>query len=375
MLLLAAPDAGRPPPEIVGAALKAAGVQATDENLIRALQEAAGARGGNPKKEDLDRARTGAHSYQALPRDMDGQPGSPIAGEKSDRPMPEIKYNTPSTPAITFNNALAQMKKPVQAMRILESMRMGMPDVAMNQRMTGLNGFDPDSFIPPKTPEDVVRTLMQVVPDAGLPPPEIVGAALKAAGIPATEENLERVFGLQLAQDSDVAGVPERHPEEDWVQDRALFRSLLGAVAAEALLQAAPGLGQPPPEVVGLALKQAKVSINEDVVIRALRAAGDKHPNANSIRTALAAAHPGCVTLSEFFDLELTKVLFRLPGSAYSFLGACRPSASFQAAIQEHTTVASGISKLIMTISVLHLPRAFPAAIVWMQKNGIMLSV
>lgn len=324
MLLLAAPDAGRPPPEIVGAALKAAGVQATDENLIRALQEAAGARGGNPKKEDLDRARTGAHSYQALPRDMDGQPGSPIAREKSDRPMPEIKYNTPSTPAITFNNALAQMKKPVQAMRILESMRMGMPDVAMNQRMTGLNGFDPDSFIPPKTPEDVVRTLMQVVPDAGLPPPEIVGAALKAAGIPATEENLERalkaVGGSSKPSSQDMtaaraaaaqysaSGPGDGYPSfpdapimgtGTSAGSRAKAPSTKASGGGsearpedlmKALLQAAPGLGQPPPEVVGLALKQAKVSINEDVVIRALRAAGDKHPSANSIRTALAAA-------------------------------------------------------------------------------------
>ena len=34
---------------------------------------------------------------------------------------------------------------------------------------------------------------------------QIVGAALKAAGIPATEENLERVLGLQFAEDIDVA--------------------------------------------------------------------------------------------------------------------------------------------------------------------------
>ena len=38
-------------------------------------------------------------------------------------------------------------ESPVQAMRILESMRLGMPDVAMNQRMNGLNGFDPDRLV------------------------------------------------------------------------------------------------------------------------------------------------------------------------------------------------------------------------------------
>ncbi|CAL1166018.1 unnamed protein product [Cladocopium goreaui] len=73
MLLLAAPDAGRPPPEIVGAALKAAGVPINDQNLIRALEEAAGARGGNPSREDVVRARSGAHDYKVAPRpDSDG---------------------------------------------------------------------------------------------------------------------------------------------------------------------------------------------------------------------------------------------------------------------------------------------------------------
>ena len=50
------------------------------------------------------------------------------------------------------------------------------------------------SFSIPTGPEEVVRTLCLVAPDAGRPPPEVVGAALKAAGIAATEENLERAL-------------------------------------------------------------------------------------------------------------------------------------------------------------------------------------
>ncbi|CAK9091550.1 unnamed protein product [Durusdinium trenchii] len=75
MLLLAAPDAGRPPPEIVGAALKAAGVQINDELLD--IKEAAGARGGTPSREDVVRARSGAHDYKlGPPRDSEGSSGS-----------------------------------------------------------------------------------------------------------------------------------------------------------------------------------------------------------------------------------------------------------------------------------------------------------
>mmetsp|Transcript_43170 Transcript_43170/g.100670 ORF Transcript_43170/g.100670 Transcript_43170/m.100670 type:complete len:358 (-) Transcript_43170:78-1151(-) len=325
MLLLAAPDAGRPPPEIVGAALKAAGVQATDKNLIRALQEAAGARGGNPSKEDLVRARTGAHEYQALPRDMDMKDEGALPGEKKpDRPMPEIKYNTPSTPAITFNNALAQMKKPVQALRILESMRAGMPDLATLQKMDSLCS---GSFMPPQSPEEVVRTLMQVVPDAGAPPPEVVGAALKAAGLPATDENLEKALraaggGKPSSQDMtaaraaaaqySAAGAPAGYPVKTDGYGTSTSSSSKGKAAAaacepplgrktaghhgkpediiKALLSAGPGLGQPPPEVVGLALRQAGVAISEDIVTRALRAAGDPKPSSRAVRTALAAA-------------------------------------------------------------------------------------
>ncbi|CAK9082586.1 Uncharacterized protein SCF082_LOCUS39240 [Durusdinium trenchii] len=194
MLLLAAPDAGRPPPEIVGAALKAAGVQINDENLIRALEEAAGARGGTPSREDVVRARSGAHDYKlGPPRDSEGSSGSEDNSSKAERPKPEIKYHAPTIPAITFNNGLAQMhKKPIQAMQLLESMRLSMPDVTAMQRMSQMQGGG--SFTLPKGPEEVVRTLCQVAPDAGRPPPEVVGAALKAAGLPATDENLEKAL-------------------------------------------------------------------------------------------------------------------------------------------------------------------------------------
>eukprot|EP00913_Durusdinium_trenchii_P025356 g23805.t1 len=107
----------------------------------------------------------------------------------------EIKYHAPTIPAITFNNGLAQMhKKPIQAMQLLESMRLSMPDVTAMQRMSQMQGGG--SFTLPKGPEEreVVRTLCQVAPDAGRPPPEVVGAALKAAGLPATDENLEKAL-------------------------------------------------------------------------------------------------------------------------------------------------------------------------------------
>lgn len=316
MLLLAAPDAGRPPPEIVGAALKAAGVPINDQNLIRALEEAAGARGGNPSREDVVRARSGAHDYKVAPRpDSDGgSSGSEDSGRPREPQMQEIKLQT-AVASITFNSALAQMnKKPIQAMRVLESMRVSMPDVAALQRMDQLrNG---GSFTLPKEPEEVVRTLCQVAPDAGRPPPEVVGAALKAAGLPATEENLEKAlhealghrpssedmtlartaaatyggtggtgpggYGLESGDGgSSSSSKPNvRQPPVSGPQPEEII---------EALLRAAPGLGQPPPEVVGLALRQAGVAICEDTVRRALRAAGDHAPSTNALRMALAA--------------------------------------------------------------------------------------
>lgn len=313
MLLLAAPDAGRPPPEIVGAALKAAGVPINDQNLIRALEEAAGARGGNPSREDVVRARSGAHEYKVAPRpDSDGgSSGSEDSARPREPRQQEIKPQT-AVASITFNSALAQMnKKPIQAMRVLESMRVSMPDVAALQRMDQLrNG---GSFTLPKEPEEVVRTLCQVAPDAGRPPPEVVGAALKAAGLPATEENLEKAlhealghrpssedmtlartaaaqysggtspggYGVEPGGGSSSSSKPKvRQPPSRGPQPEEII---------EALLRAAPGLGQPPPEVVGLALRQAGVAICEDTVRRALRAAGDHAPSTNALRMALAA--------------------------------------------------------------------------------------
>ncbi|CAJ1339710.1 unnamed protein product [Effrenium voratum] len=78
----------------------------------------------------------------------------------------------------------------LEAMRLLESMRASMPDVA------ALRG----SFTLPTSAEDVVKTLCQVAPDAGRPPPEVVGAALKAAGLPATEENLQKALQEAFAR-------------------------------------------------------------------------------------------------------------------------------------------------------------------------------
>lgn len=330
MLLLAAPGAGRPPPEIVGAALKAAGVPINDQNIIRALEEAAGARGGNPSREDVVRARAGAHDYKVAPRpDSDGGSSGSEDAPRMERPMPEIKYQTAATPAITFNNALAQMtKKPIQAMRILESMRATMPDVAALQRMEQMrNG---GSFTLPKGPEEVVRTLCQVAPDAGRPPPEVVGAALKAAGLPATEENLEKALREALghapssedmttartaaaqysagvpasaaaaAAAGDVLEAPHSGMPGGYLRETSGGSSSSGPKNGrpkgprpeeiiEALLRAAPGLGQPPPEVVGLALRQAGVTVNEDTVFRALRAAGHQSPSSNALRMALAA--------------------------------------------------------------------------------------
>lgn len=149
-------------------------------------------------------------------------------------------------------------KKPIQAMRLLESMRASMPDVAALQRMDEIreNGRRAAAFGAPKRsptprfcwfsmvfqwvfhrslragasftiptgPEEVVRTLCLVAPDAGRPPPEVVGAALKAAGIAATEENLTRA--LREAQGS--APSDEEH-RDGWggrcVEDMRLART------------------------------------------------------------------------------------------------------------------------------------------------------
>ncbi|CAK9095798.1 unnamed protein product [Durusdinium trenchii] len=218
-------------------------------------------------------------------------------------------------------------KKPIQAMQLLESMRLSMPDVTAMQRMSQMQGGG--SFTLPKGPEEVVRTLCQVAPDAGRPPPEVVGAALKAAGLPATDENLEKALReakgcAPSSEDMIAARMAAEHygaqPSGFGTSSSSIpptagsgYCAAVGSTSRpssgpkpedviQALLQAAPGLGQPPPEVVGMALRQAGVSVNEDTARRALAASGDRTPSQHAIRMVLAA---GCLYKTILLSEEL----------------------------------------------------------------------
>eukprot|EP00434_Breviolum_minutum_P013485 symbB.v1.2.011888.t1/scaffold806.1/size231046/15 len=151
-----------------------------------------------------------------------------------------------------------------------------------------------------QTPEEVVRALLQIAgADAGQPPPEILGTALQASGLPVTRENVLRALR--------AAGIGGGSPTEEDVQ-----KALAGAAAQPppqaaqpqpstpeevifALRMAAgPGAGIPPPEVVGAALHQAKVTpLSAEAVVRALKEAGHTTPSPEVVQAALQAAVSG----------------------------------------------------------------------------------
>lgn len=257
-------------------------------------------------------------------------------------PKPKnIKYNGSSVPAVTYNNGIAQMGEEEKRMRsantLLEQMRRGriVPSPAQKKALDGQedgqaskeqiakkgsNKATPSVDTP--DPEAVVKTLMALSPDSGRPPPDVVGAALKASGLANSDQNVIRALRQALGREprneevgiaklaaeqfatSQVAGAAE--PARSGGGGSSSSSKASKAIKStqplpapaerspediiQTLLRAAPGLGQPPPEVVGMALRQAGGRINEENVIRALKAAGDSRPSQRSVRVAMASA-------------------------------------------------------------------------------------
>jgi len=323
--------------------------------LSKALQEAAGPGTVRPQRADIEVARNAASVYN--PNDtakslQSAQLASlgcnsgyvQATGGLMPSPFPKpknIKYNGSSVPAVTYNNGIAQMGEEEKRMRsantLLEQMRRGriVPSPAQKKALDGQedgqaskeqiakkgsNKATPSVDTP--DPEAVVKTLMALSPDSGRPPPDVVGAALKASGLANSDQNVIRALRQALGREprneevgiaklaaeqfatSQVAGAAE--PARSGGGGSSSSSKASKAIKStqplpapaerspediiQTLLRAAPGLGQPPPEVVGMALRQAGGRINEENVIRALKAAGDSRPSQRSVRVAMASA-------------------------------------------------------------------------------------
>lgn len=337
LLDVAGPGAGSPPPEVVGAALKAMSIDPTSGNVRRALQTALG--GAAP---------TAAQVAVALQAATDGMPdlsqadvaGGPDAAAAS-IPKPStpeevisilVQTAGPSAgrpPADVVGTALRKSGLEITAENVLRALKAANPDVAepsskdlgdalkaaMQQPGPGGYGVGPTSSQLPgatpatgatpaagsavQTPEEVVRALLQIAgPAAGQAPPEVLGTALRAAGLPVTRDNVLRALraaGVGSPTEEDVQkglagadeplstgagpGGPGPSPEE---------------VIFALRMAAGPGAGTPPPEVVGAALHQAKVSpLSAEAVVRALKEAGHTAPSPEVVQAALQAAVTG----------------------------------------------------------------------------------
>merc|ERR1712129_197737 len=158
LLKLAGPGSGVPPPEIVGAALRQAGVSPTRQNVARALQEAGG---------------------------LGSQPASKQAIELVLKAMQAPLSGSSSTTELSAPDAAAS------------SIETGaLASVTREPTMPQQAPTPPPVLPQDPSPEQVVHALIQaagagagtpppdvVGPGSGVPPPEIVGAALRQAGV------------------------------------------------------------------------------------------------------------------------------------------------------------------------------------------------
>mmetsp|Transcript_50343 Transcript_50343/g.80446 ORF Transcript_50343/g.80446 Transcript_50343/m.80446 type:complete len:433 (-) Transcript_50343:106-1404(-) len=338
LLQAAGPGAGSPPPEVVGAALKATNVAPTAENVRRALEMALG--GAAP---------TAAQVATAMRTATDGlpdnffeapAPGADVPGSIPKPTTPEEVVEVlkmaagPSAgqpPADVVGTALRRAGLEITADNVLRALKAANPGAGepsskdlgdalkaamaepgpegygvgpTSSQLPGgaqTGGVPPAGGVPPvamQTPEEVVRALLQIAgADAGQPPPEILGTALQASGLPVTRDNVLRALR--------AAGVGGGSPTEEDVQ-KALAGAQAPATAQPAApatpeevifalrMAAGPGAGTPPPEVVGAALHQAKVSpLSAEAVVRALKEAGHTSPSPEVVQAALQAAVSG----------------------------------------------------------------------------------
>lgn len=336
LMQAAGPGAGSPPPEVVGAALKATNVTPTAENVRRALEVALG--GAAPTAAQVATAMQTASN--GLPPDFFEVPGGVDAATAASASMPKpttpeevvevLKKAGPSEdpPAAVVGTALRQAGLEITAENVLRALKAVKPGIEPSSKdlgdalkaamaepgpsgygvgptssqlpggVGGAAGAGPATVGAMQTPEEVVRALLQIAgADAGQPPPEILGTALQASGLPVTRENVLRALR--------AAGIGGGSPSEEDVQ-----KALAGATAQPppqsaqpstpeevifALRMAAgPGAGIPPPEVVGAALHQAKVTpLSAEAVVRALKEAGHTTPSPEVVQAALQAAVSG----------------------------------------------------------------------------------
>lgn len=344
LLQAAGPGAGSPPPEVVGAALKATNVAPTAENVRRALEMALG--GAAPTAAQVATAMRTA--TDGLPDDFFEAPpaGADVPGSIPKPTTPEEVVEVlkmaagPSAgqpPADVVGTALRRAGLEITAENVLRALKAANPGAgepsskdlgdALKAAMAepGPAGYGvgptssqlpgasaqtgagvpptgvPPAGVPPvamQTPEEVVRALLQIAgADAGQPPPEILGTALQASGLPVTRDNVLRALR--------AAGVGGGSPTEEDVQ-KCLAGAQAPATAQPAApatpeevifalrMAAGPGAGTPPPEVVGAALHQAKVSpLSAEAVVRALKEAGHTSPSPEVVQAALQAAVSG----------------------------------------------------------------------------------
>ncbi|CAJ1351048.1 unnamed protein product [Effrenium voratum] len=320
LLQAAGPGAGSPPPEVVGAALKATGVPATLANVQRGLQAALGVA---PTAAQIA-AATQAAAEGLAPDFFDGPAGDAAtasfpapttpeevvtlllqAGPAKEKPPADVVGAALRDAGLEITADLGAALKAAMARPGPQGYGVGPTASQLPGAAAAAAPGAPVAGAPAvgavQTPEEVVQALLQIAgPDAGLPPPEVLGTALRAAGLPVSRENVLRALR--------AAGVGGARPTEEDVQ-----KALAGAEAAPApseamagamsspeevifalRMAAGPGAGTPPPEVVGAALRQAKVTpLSVEAVVRALKEAGHTSPSAETIQAALQAASHG----------------------------------------------------------------------------------
>eukprot|EP00929_Paragymnodinium_shiwhaense_P071467 TRINITY_DN36322_c0_g2_i1.p1 TRINITY_DN36322_c0_g2~~TRINITY_DN36322_c0_g2_i1.p1 ORF type:complete len:510 (-),score=118.68 TRINITY_DN36322_c0_g2_i1:106-1635(-) len=297
---LAGPDAGEPPPEIIGTALRSAGIPATAENAARALQAVADlGLGPAPTMEAIAAAVAAANPMSAAAMASAAASGAAAPGLAGGMPAaaPAGMAGMGGAPGATFGTAGSQLT-PEDVMRSLLAAAgpgAGTPPVeVIQQALTSMGVAATEENLqralkfcaepqPAEsqmqmqlTPEDVMRSLMAAVgPGADTPPPvDVLQQALPTMGVPATPENIQRALQYYAQNRAGGAGavaagaapgaISVSTPEE----------------AMQALLKAAPeDAGVPPPEVVGQALRATGIPATASNVMRALKvAAGEGAP-------------------------------------------------------------------------------------------------
>jgi len=174
------------------------------------------------------------------------------------------------------------------------------------------------------TPEDAIAALLAVAdPDLGLPPPEVIGGALRASGIPMTPENamralaaadprkipsVQEVFAVINAGGSVGTAAPGTAAPRVSVQG-----GLTPEDVGTALLKAVgPNAGPPPLDVVRQALMQMGLQATTENMQRAVQAIvrgqqGGQQPAPP--RGAAPAAGPGGAMTPEAVGMALLKVV------------------------------------------------------------------